>query len=620
MKQNYLKTFFLSWLIQIIIQSFSFAEVGGTTAGMEMFNPKNPFKTSFAPIKDKVFIYYYLDHPHHGIASEVDWRINAGIKPSQKVAFVNDYVVFLNDHNKEIVKDLDQNLKFEGSKVDILIVHPSRYVPDDYDGPWRTFKYDPLYQSGNPKDIVELISTPGKKPVYDEMKVLVEEKIHQLTKNDNLKKFFNNKPMNIKALDERVNGKILASSFSNANNDGECSAYLKERFSNNIDPKNFHIVIVPFSRCLYANDISNFFKYEGSIDGFVQSTRPILGFVQVPEIIPFAFENVGKRKNIINQATSKNPDELVLIKLRIGDDGDVQQLKAQKLLSYGNGVCIVGENNSFKTKAVFINHFNKKYEKKSGKGSGALNTSLVKFFKDTNTLYDFIRKNKKQKYEYFTFKECLNMFVPVKDMDKLKKALQAEKIWQSTEEPKLFSNLNYKQIVFKYYGVKDESEYSMLASNYLNFNKDIFDKIKNDYKINSLTILENNFNEMITNMPNNRGRSTKKKTTDLLYYLENKDKASNSKEGIKIFFVNLNNDEIKKAKELAKKLEIERQRTIEGYKENGAPLVGYELQNNYGKLVVDCSYAMGSNILIPFYPSTSPTLENWGCPSTRRVN
>ena len=125
---------------------------------------------------------------------------------------------------------------------------------------------------------------------------------------------------------------------------------------------------------------------------------------------------------------------------------------------------------------------------------------------------------------------------------------------------------------------------------------------------------------MITNMPNNRGRSTKKKTTDLLYYLENKDKASNSKEGIKIFFVNLNNDEIKKAKELAKKLEIERQRTIEGYKENGAPLVGYELQNNYGKLVVDCSYAMGSNILIPFYPSTSPTLENWGCPSTRRVN
>ena len=212
------------------------------------------------------------------------------------------------------------------------------------------------------------------------------------------------------------------------------------------------------------------------------------------------------------------------------------------------------------------------------------------------------------------------MFVPVKDMDKLKQALKAEKIWQSGDEPKLFSNLNYTQIVLKYYGVKDETEYSMLASNYLNFNKDIFDKIKNDYKINSLTILENNFKEMITNMPNNRGRSTEEKTTDLLYYLKNKEKALNSKGDIKIFFANLNTEEIKKAKERAKQLEIQRQAIIEDYKKNGAPLVRYQLVNRGSKLFVDCEYAMGSNILIPFNEFSTPMLTNWGCPLTRRVN
>ena len=212
------------------------------------------------------------------------------------------------------------------------------------------------------------------------------------------------------------------------------------------------------------------------------------------------------------------------------------------------------------------------------------------------------------------------MFVPVKDMDKLKQALKAEKIWQSRDEPKLFSNLNYTQIVHKYYGVKDETEYLMLASNYLNFNKDIFDKIKNDYKINSLTILENNFNEMITNMPNNRGRSTEKKTADLLYYLKNKDKALNSKGDIKIFFANLNTDEIKKAKERAEQARIQRLKTIEDYKKNGAPLTGYQMKNDYGKLFVECEYAMGSNILFPFNEFSTPMLPNWGCPPTRRVN
>ena len=616
--RNFLKALFLSWLIQIAIHSLSFAEIGFQSAGMELFNPKNPFKKTFTPLKDKVLIYTYLDHDHQGVSNWVDQKINAGIKPKQRVAFVNDYVVFLNDHNKDIVKDLDQNLKFEGSKVDILILHPDRYTPGSSYGPWRTFKYDPLYQSGDPKDFVELIRAPGKKPVKEEMKVLVEEKIHQLTKNDNFKKFFNNKPMNIKALNETIKGYGIVSTRSNANNNGECSAYLKERFSNNIDPKNFHIVIVPFSRCLYENDIFNFFRYQTSIDGFVQSTRPILGFVMVAEIVPIAFENVENRKNKINQATSNNPDELVLIKLRIGDDADVEQQKAQKSLTYGNGVCIVGENNSFKSKAVFINHFNKKYERK-GKW-GPLNMKLVKFFKDTNTLYDFIRKNKKEKYGYFIFKECLNMFVPVKDMDKLKQALKAEKIRQSGDEPKLFSNLNYTQIVHKYYGVKDETEYSMLANNYLNFNKDIFDKIKNDYKINSLTILENNFNEMITNMPSNRGRSTEKKTADLLYYLKNKDKALNSKGDIKIFFANLNTEEIKKAKERAKQREIQRQARIEDYKKNGAPLVGYQMTNRGSKLFVDCEYAMGSNILIPFNEFSTPILKNWGCPLKRLVN
>ena len=617
--RNFLKTIFLSLLVPIFIHSFSFAQTGFTGVGMEDFNPKNPFKKPFAPLKDKATVYYYLDYKSHLKGS---YKRTVMPELEERVAFVNDYVVFLNDHNKEIVKDLDQNLKFVGSKVDILIVHPYTYVPGGYDGPWEAFKTDPYYQSGDPKDFVELISAPGKTPIKDEMKLLVEEKINQLTKNDNLKKFFNNKPMNIKALNQRVNGELLTLG-SKENNDGECSIYLKEKFRvNNIDPKNFHIVIVAANQCLQKNSIYNFFKFKTSIDGLVRTTKPILGFVQVPEIVPVALENVLNRMKNIKQTISKNPDELVLIKLKIGDDSNVQQVEAQKLLSYGNGVCIVGENNSFKSKAVFINHFNKKY-KKNGKGFGfgPLKMNLVKFFKDTNELYDFIRKNKKQKQysDYFIFKECMNMFVPVKDLDKLKKALKAEKVWQSTEEPKLFSNLNYKQTVYKYYGVKDETEYSMLASNYLNFNKDIFDKVKDDYKINSLTILENNFNEMITNMPNNRGRSTEKKTADLLYYLKNKVKALNSKGDIKIFFANLNTEEIKKAQERAKQEEILRQKTIEDYKKNGAPLVRYELANRGSKLFVDCEYAMGSNILIPFYKDTSPRLKNWGCPIKRMV-
>ena len=619
MVRSFFKIFFLSLLIQNAIHSLSFAEIGYQSAGMEIFNPKNPFKSSFTPLKDKVGIYTYLDHNHYGMSNEVDRSINAGIKPNQRIAFVNDYVVFLNDHNKEIVKDLDQNLKFEGSKVNILIVHPNTYIPRGLYEPWRTFKYDPLYQSGRGKDFLEVLRAPGKKPVKDEMKVLVEEKINQLTENDKFKKFFNNKPMNIKALDENIDGTWLVSSLRNSNNNGECSAYLKEKFSNNINPKNFHIVIVPFSRCLFVSDTSNFFKYQKQIDGFVATNRPIMGFVRVIEMVPVAFENVEKRKNKIKQATSNNPDDLVLIKLRIGDDSDFHQKKAKKLLPNGTGVCIVGEKNSFKSKAVFINHFNKKYETK-GKGFGPLNMKLVKFFKDTNALYDFIRKNKKADSGYFTFKECLNMFVPVKDMDKLKQAIKAEKIWQSGDEPKLFSNLNYTQVVLKYYGVKDKTEYLMLASNYLNFNKDIFDKIKNDYKINSLTILENNFNEMITNMPNNRGRSTKKKTADLLYYLKNKGKALNSKGDIKIFFSNLNTEEIKKAKERAKQREIQRQAIIEDYKKNGAPLIRYQLTNRGTKVFVDCEYAMGSNILIPFNEFSTPRLTNFGCPPKRMVN
>jgi hypothetical protein len=52
-------------------------------------------------------------------------------------------------------------------------VHPYTYVPDDNDGPWGAFKTDPYYQSGDPKDFVELISAPGKTPIKDEMKLLV---------------------------------------------------------------------------------------------------------------------------------------------------------------------------------------------------------------------------------------------------------------------------------------------------------------------------------------------------------------------------------------------------------------------------------------------------------------
>ena len=228
--RNFLKTIFLSLLIPIFIHSLSFAQTGFTGVGMEMFNPKNPFKKPFAPLKDKATVYYYLDY---NSAFKGNYKQTVLPKLEERVAFVNDYVVFLNDHNKEIVKDLDQNLKFVGSKVDILIVHPLRYVPSDDDGPWGAFKTDPYYQSGDPKDFVELISAPGKTPIKDEMKLLVEEKINQLKKNDNLKKFFNNKPMNIKALNERVNGKYLTSSFDE-NNDGECSIYLKEKFANNI--------------------------------------------------------------------------------------------------------------------------------------------------------------------------------------------------------------------------------------------------------------------------------------------------------------------------------------------------------------------------------------------------
>ena len=38
------------------------------------------------------------------------------------------------------------------------------------------------------------------------------------------------------------------------------------------------------------------------------------------------------------------------------------------------------------------------------------------------------------------------------------------------------------------------------------------------------------------------------------------------------------------------------------------------------KLFVDCEYAMGSNILIPFNEFSTPMLTNWGCPPKRMVN
>ena len=139
--RNFLKTIFLSLLVPIFIHSFSFAQTGFTGVGMEDFNPKNPFKKPFAPLKDKATVYYYLDYKSHLKGS---YKRTVMPELEERVAFVNDYVVFLNDHNKEIVKDLDQNLKFVGSKVDILIVHPYTYVPGGYDGPWEAFKTDPI--------------------------------------------------------------------------------------------------------------------------------------------------------------------------------------------------------------------------------------------------------------------------------------------------------------------------------------------------------------------------------------------------------------------------------------------------------------------------------------------
>lgn len=617
--KNFLKIYLLSCLIQITPHSFSFAEIGLTENSMLAFNPKNPFKTSFAPLKDKADIYYYVVHDSYRdqYCDDVDRKLKLGIKPKEKHAFVNDYVVFLNDNNKEFVKDLDQNLKFEGNKVNILIVHPRRYAPGVTYGPWVTFKCDPIYQSGDPKDLVQIFSHLTKKPVYEEIKAQVEKKIHQLKENDNLKKFFNNKPMNIKALDIISDGRWSVNLNYGEYHDGECSNFLKQKYRNNLDPKNFHIVIVPFHHCLYKKTNFNFFIFKNTIDGIIQTNRPILGFVSVAEVLAPAFKNVENRTNTIKQAASKNPDELVLIKLKIESDSDYRQVNATKLLSSGKGVCMVGEKNDLKVKAIFINHFNKKFENK------VLNMNQIKFFKDTNSLYDFARKNKKKLpyEEVFTLKECLNMFVPVKDMDKLQKALRkAEKIWLSTEEPKLFANLDYAQIVLKYYGTKDESEYLMLASNYLNFNKNIFDILNNNYKINSLTILENNFNEMITNMPQNRGRTTQKKTSDLLYYLKNKNMALNSKEGIKTFFVNLNTAEIKRAKERAKRLEEQRQRRIADYKKNGAPLSKYQIWPTAGKTYVKCIYVMGDDIFIPFFGDTNPRLKNFGCPPKRRIN
>lgn len=610
--KNFFKTLFLILLFQIVLQSFSFAQVGMTKISMLDFNPKNPFKTSFASLSDKAYVYYYLVHEHD---SQVDRNVEVGIRPNQRVAFVNDYVVFLNDNNKQFVKDLDQNLKFEGNKVNILVVHPLRYEPEESNGPWYTFKRDPIYQSGDPKELVQIFTHTKKKPVYEEIKAQVEKKIHALKEDGNLKKIFNNKPMDFKALDIRTDdGSYLASNASTYN-DGECSYLLNKRYRNNLDPKNFHIVIVPVNLCLYKKNISNFFKFNKSIDGLTTTNRPILGFVNVAEVLAPAFKTVEDRKNTIKKAASQNPNDLVLIKLKVGDDHEAQQIKAKKLLSSGKGVCIVGEKSDLKAKAIFINHFKKKFENK------ALSLKQVKFFKDTNSLYDFTRKNKKPipYNKAFTLKECFNMFVPVKDVVKLKKALKIEKIWQTKDEPKLFDNLNYKKIVLKYYGVKDETEYLMLGSNYLNYNKNIFDKLNKDYKINSLTILENSFDEMITNMPQNRGQATQKRSLDLLYYLKNKNMALNSKEGIKTFFANLNTTEIKRAKERAKKLEEQRQRIIADYKKNGAPLVNYRMTNRGSKLFVECEYAMGDSILIPFIADTNPRLKNYGCPPIRLI-
>lgn len=617
--KKFLKIYLLSCLIQITPHSFSFAEIGLVEESMLAFNPKNPFKTSFSPLHDKAYIYYYVVHDSYQDRTfdDVDRNVKLGIKPKEKHAFVNDYVVFLNDNNKEFVKDLDQNLKFEGNKVNILIVHPMRYVPEESYGPWATFKRDPIYQSGDPKDLVQIFSHLKKKPVYEEIKAQVEKKMHQLKENDNLKKFFNNKPMNIKALDINPDDGGWLVSHGKTYLDGECSNFLKQKYNNNLDPKNFHIVIVPFHRCLYKTINFNYFRFNNAIDGVRQTNRPILGFVSVAEVLAPAFKNVENKKNAIKKAVSESPNELVLIKLKVGEHYQTDQIQAKKLLSSGKGVCMVGEKNDLKVKAIYINHYNKKFENK------VLNMNQIKFFKDTNSLYDFARKNKKKPLpneEVFTLKECFNMFVPIKDMDKLKKALKVEKIRQTNDEPKLLPKLNYKNIVLKYYGVKDDTEYLMLASNYLNYNKNAFDKLNKDYKINSLTILENNFNEMITNMPQNRGRTTQKKTSDLLYYLKNKNMALNSKEGIKTFFVNLNTAEIKRAKERAKRLEEQRQRIIADYKKNGAPLIKYRMTNRGSKFFVDCEYAMGSNILIPFYADTNPRLKNYGCPPKRRIN
>jgi hypothetical protein len=176
--KKFLKIYLLSCLIQITPHSFSFAEIGLLKESMLAFNPKNPFKTSFSPLHDKAYIYYYVVHDSYQYRTfdDVDRNVKLGIKPKEKHAFVNDYVVFLNDNNKEFVKDLDQNLKFEGNKVNILIVHPMRYVPTESYGPWATFKRDPIYQSGDPKDLVQIFSHLKKKPVYEEIKAQVEKK------------------------------------------------------------------------------------------------------------------------------------------------------------------------------------------------------------------------------------------------------------------------------------------------------------------------------------------------------------------------------------------------------------------------------------------------------------
>ena len=78
----------------------------------------------------------------------------------------------------------------------------------------------------------------------------------------------------------------------------------------------------------------------------------------------------------------------------------------------------------------------------------------------------------------------------------------------------------------------------------------------------------------------------------------------------------MNTDEIKKAKERAEQKEFKTEK-IEDYKKNGAPLTGYQMKNDYGKLFVECEYAMGSNILFPL-TNFQLNVTKLGMPSNKK--